>query len=70
MAFSPQLDPDRIGEVALEYARWMLQVFCVRVRVRVRDEVSYSQVLAWPGAPCRALPCTAWCAALIFTFRR
>eukprot|EP00752_Nemacystus_decipiens_P012426 g11008.t1 len=25
MAFSPQLNPDRIGEIALEYARWMLQ---------------------------------------------
>lgn len=26
MAFSPQLNPDRIGEIALEYARWLLQV--------------------------------------------
>lgn len=26
MAFSPQLNPDRIGEIALEYSRWMLQV--------------------------------------------
>lgn len=25
-AFSPELDEERIGEVALEYARWMLQV--------------------------------------------
>lgn len=26
LAFSPQLNPDRIGEIALEYSRWMLQV--------------------------------------------
>lgn len=46
-AFSPELDEERIGEVALEYARWMLQVGLSQgkyISTRCHEEFSRSHI--------------------------